>query len=73
MYSYDPVGSYEREEFRAGGTAAALLQPLLDNQVSAAYTEPNTQIGYKNQQNVVKVPLTKVMAFGLELTCRRRP
>ena len=33
MYSYDPVGSYEREEFRAGGSAAALLQPLLDNQV----------------------------------------
>lgn len=34
MYSFDPVGSYERERFRAGGSAAAMLQPLLDNQVN---------------------------------------
>ena len=34
MYSFDPVGSYEREVFRAGGSAASMLQPLLDNQVS---------------------------------------
>jgi hypothetical protein len=33
VYSYDPVGSFEREEFRAGGSAATLLQPFLDNQV----------------------------------------
>lgn len=47
-YSYDPVGSYERETFRAGGSAASLLQPLLDN-----------QIGRKNQQNVPLTPLSK--------------
>jgi 20S proteasome subunit beta 6 len=33
VYSYDPVGSYERESCRAAGAASALLQPLLDNQV----------------------------------------
>ena len=33
MFSFDPVGSYERETYRAGGSASALLQPLLDNQV----------------------------------------
>ncbi|EDQ84148.1 uncharacterized protein MONBRDRAFT_13089 [Monosiga brevicollis MX1] len=33
VYSYDPVGSYEREVFRAAGTASSLLQPLLDNQI----------------------------------------
>lgn len=33
IFSFDPVGSYEREVFRAGGTASSLLQPLLDNQV----------------------------------------
>ena len=33
IYSYDPVGSYEREVYRAGGSSAALLQPLLDSQV----------------------------------------
>ena len=34
IYSYDPVGSYQREFFKAAGSASALLQPLLDNQVS---------------------------------------
>ena len=33
VYSFDPVGSYEREAYRAGGSAGAILQPLLDNQV----------------------------------------
>ena len=33
VYSFDPVGSYERETYRAGGSAGAILQPLLDNQV----------------------------------------
>ena len=33
MFSFDPVGSYERETYRAGGSASSLLQPLLDNQV----------------------------------------
>lgn len=33
VYSYDPVGSYERESFRAAGAANELLQPLLDNQI----------------------------------------
>jgi len=39
VYSFDPVGSYERESYRAAGSAGAILQPLLDN-----------QIGFKNQQ-----------------------
>lgn len=34
VFSYDPVGSYEREVFRAAGSAGPLLQPLLDNQVT---------------------------------------
>ncbi len=34
VYSFDPVGSYERESCRAGGSASSMLQPLLDNQVS---------------------------------------
>ena len=33
VYSFDPVGSYEREGYRAGGSAASLVQPFLDNQV----------------------------------------
>lgn len=33
VYSFDPVGSYQRDSFKAGGSASAMLQPLLDNQV----------------------------------------
>ncbi|KAL4065916.1 nucleophile aminohydrolase, partial [Scleroderma citrinum] len=32
VYSFDPVGSYERETCRAAGPAQALIQPFLDNQ-----------------------------------------
>lgn len=34
LYGYDPVGSYEREQCRAAGSAASLIMPFLDNQVS---------------------------------------
>ena len=34
VYSFDPVGSYDRETYRAGGSASSMLQPLLDNQVT---------------------------------------
>ena len=33
IYSFDPVGSYEREKYRAEGSSSAMLQPFLDNQV----------------------------------------
>lgn len=34
VYSFDPVGSYQRDAYKAGGSASAMLQPLLDNQVN---------------------------------------
>ncbi|SCU81014.1 LAMI_0B04478g1_1 [Lachancea mirantina] len=34
IYSFDPVGSYEREQCSAGGAAAPLIMPFLDNQVN---------------------------------------
>ncbi|KAL5501867.1 PRE7 [Sanghuangporus vaninii] len=33
VYSFDPVGSYERETCRAAGAAQQLVQPFLDNQI----------------------------------------
>lgn len=33
LYSYDPVGSYEREQCRSAGAASSLIMPFLDNQV----------------------------------------
>eukprot|EP00056_Hartaetosiga_gracilis_P018099 m.9668 g.9668 ORF g.9668 m.9668 type:complete len:215 (+) comp6390_c0_seq1:133-777(+) len=54
VFSFDPVGSYERETFRAAGTASSLLQPLLDN-----------QIGFKNQTGVDAVPIEKDRAIAM--------
>lgn len=54
VYSYDPVGSYQREFFKAAGSAAALLQPLLDN-----------QLGYKNMENSEHPALTLERAINL--------
>lgn len=34
LYSYDPVGSYEREQCRSAGSASSLITPFLDNQVN---------------------------------------
>ncbi|EME80205.1 uncharacterized protein MYCFIDRAFT_49844 [Pseudocercospora fijiensis CIRAD86] len=34
LYSYDPVGSYEREQCRSAGAASSLITPFLDNQVN---------------------------------------
>ena len=34
LYSYDPAGSYKRDECAAAGAAASLIMPFLDNQVS---------------------------------------
>lgn len=47
IYSFDPVGSYERRPYQAGGSAASLIQPFLDNQV-----------GFKNQQGKPQVSLS---------------
>ncbi|KAI9289956.1 nucleophile aminohydrolase [Umbelopsis sp. AD052] len=47
VYCYDSVGSFERENYRTSGSASALIQPFLDNQV-----------GRKNQQNASTAPLT---------------
>eukprot|EP00794_Sanderia_malayensis_P015942 gene15942-17543_t len=48
IYSFDPVGSYEREAYRAEGSSASMLQPFLDNQV-----------GRKNQKDPSTEPLSK--------------
>jgi 20S proteasome subunit beta 6 len=52
VYSYDPVGSYEREACRAAGAAQSLLQPFLDNQVGSTSSNkawPDRQIYFRNQ------------------------
>lgn len=52
VYHFDVVGSFQRESYRADGTAQALIQPFLDNQV-----------GFKNQAGVEKRLLTREEAL----------
>ena len=33
IYGFDPVGSYERKQCVAGGSASSLITPFLDSQV----------------------------------------
>lgn len=54
VYSYDPVGHFEKTTYRAGGSAGALLQPLLDN-----------QIGQKNMAKVSEEPLSQEKALAI--------
>jgi 20S proteasome subunit beta 6 len=53
LYSYDPVGSYEREQCRAAGAAASLIMPFLDNQVNLKNQyEPGSGVGHALVQKV---------------------
>ncbi|XP_066592089.1 proteasome subunit beta type-1 [Prorops nasuta] len=54
VYSYDPLGHCEKFKYRASGSAGALLQPFLDNQV-----------GLKNQENIDYVPLSQEKALAI--------
>lgn len=54
VYSYDPIGHCERHTYRAGGSSAALLQPILDN-----------QIGLKNMEEKPNIPFTVERAVSL--------
>lgn len=60
IYSYDPVGSYERETYRAGGSSASLLQPLLDNQLGAKNQSASFEL---NRTYTVKSSKEVVMAL----------
>ena len=53
LYSYDPVGSYEREQCRAAGAASSLIMPFLDNQVNLKNQYiPGSGTGLQLQQKV---------------------
>lgn len=50
LYSYDPVGSYEREQCRAAGAASSLIMPFLDNQVNLKNQyDPNSGQGLEKE------------------------
>jgi len=39
VFSYDPVGSYDRDQMKCAGTAASLIQPFLDNQIQRQHIQ----------------------------------
>lgn len=53
VFSYDPIGNFERSQFRASGSAGSLLQPLLDNQLE-----------FKNAESL-RSPISLDKALGI--------
>ncbi|KAI9728942.1 MAG: Proteasome subunit beta type-6 [Chrysothrix sp. TS-e1954] len=62
LYSYDPVGSYEREQCRSAGAASSLITPFLDNQVNKKNQYiPGSGVGHELQaQEAVPLPRQEV-------------
>lgn len=59
LYSYDPVGSYEREQCRAAGAASSLIMPFLDNQVNLKNQYDPTQPQGFSKEPLVAKPLDR--------------
>lgn len=65
LYSYDPVGSYEREQCRAAGAAASLIMPFLDNQVNFKNQYiPGSGVGHDLKERE-RVPLERSVVEDL--------
>jgi len=58
VYSFDPVGSYEREACRAAGAASSLIQPFLDNQIYF-----KNQVAASGTSHPKHLPLLDVLAL----------
>ncbi|KAL1666176.1 nucleophile aminohydrolase [Schizophyllum commune] len=61
VYSFDPVGSYERETCRAAGAAQSLLQPFLDNQIYF-----KNQIPQPGTTHPAHLPLPHVLSLVID-------
>ena len=60
IYSYDPVGSFERETYRAAGSSSALLQPVLDSQLGLKNQSAHFEL---NRSYTVKLSKEKVIGL----------
>ncbi|KAJ3729504.1 nucleophile aminohydrolase [Lentinula raphanica] len=61
VYSFDPVGSYERESCRAAGAAQSLVQPFLDNQIYF-----KNQVALPGRPHPQHLPLTTVIELVID-------
>jgi len=63
VYSFDPVGSYEREACRAAGAASSLIQPFLDNQI---YFKNQTPAPGEAPFQPGKLPMNTVLSVVID-------
>ncbi|KAG1739416.1 nucleophile aminohydrolase [Suillus paluster] len=61
VYSFDPVGSYEREACRAAGAAQSLVQPFLDNQIYF-----KNQLAAQGTSHPAHLPLETVLSIVID-------
>ncbi|KDQ49909.1 hypothetical protein JAAARDRAFT_42507 [Jaapia argillacea MUCL 33604] len=61
VYSFDPVGSYERETCRAAGAAQSLVQPFLDNQIYF-----KNQLAAPGMSHPTHLPLPDVLSIVID-------
>jgi 20S proteasome subunit beta 6 len=61
VYSFDPVGSYEREACRAAGAAQSLVQPFLDNQIYFKNQTPAPGTSFSKH-----LPLSTVLSLVID-------
>lgn len=61
VYSFDPVGSYEREACRAAGAAQSLMQPFLDNQIYFKNQTPASGTSFPQH-----LPLNTVLSLVID-------
>ena len=53
MFSYDPVGNYERRPYNCGGSAQSLIQPFLDNQVGGNHLNGLVEYSIEETKRIV--------------------
>ncbi|TPX72428.1 hypothetical protein SpCBS45565_g00695 [Spizellomyces sp. 'palustris'] len=59
VYSYDPVGNYEKHKWNCSGSAGHLIQPFLDNQIGFKHQSANaTSLTIPQVLNITKDAFT---------------
>ncbi|KAJ7644791.1 proteasome subunit [Roridomyces roridus] len=66
VYSFDAVGSYERETCRVAGAAAALVQPFLDSQMRHKPSHGQRSTGTASPPPTTHLPLSRVVSLVME-------
>ncbi|KAJ3159378.1 Proteasome subunit beta type-1 [Geranomyces michiganensis] len=58
VYSYDPVGNYEKHKWNCSGSAGHLIQPFLDNQIGFTHQKEKAPLTLERVVQVTKDAFT---------------